>query len=566
LVSNGVVGADLWTSSERGIFLWDIVCTNATRGWHYYNGTVYAMGLGMSYNGTKKWIGLHPWEPLSFEVLKPIRGPELRGPGEVVAMGEDDAVEVEVAVRAHSEERYLDLVVSFRAKKALEQLAFYFMADFDFFNSDGYSDDYAGYTQGVIYASDGPQPFSNVFVTIYSPDKLPLFYNVRVWYYGWTRDAFAQPNMATRVGPADVTVLLGWKVADRLQPGETANITVRVACNKFNIGVSGKELLKKLDKLYDKLIDLHEAHKQNFEEVYANIRIAEGKLYEAGLAGAVEAIDSIVSAIGSLGSIPRLVRYFSNAERVEDFSKLIQDVVGVGAPLLLGYGETDLLGLTFKVIVQHGATEIVRKSNIVNNIASHFGKTVSSYVNEAYSKMSTKIETKFKQIFKNEQDYQKALEKFKEKLLEQIGDIVQITWENAISASIEDFVSQWNSLHQLGFNYVYGKVLSDRYEYHLYASGFNDTQVSPVAINYARQLQTQISLMMRKSRFRAGGVGGVLTIYGFVEYCRPANIVKLSDQLRQNAENIQGFIPQTVKVYMDVVDVGLGFFCNWKSV
>jgi len=60
LASNGVVGADLWTSNERGVFLWDIVCTNATRGWHYYNGVSYTMGLGVGYNGIKKWIGLHP--------------------------------------------------------------------------------------------------------------------------------------------------------------------------------------------------------------------------------------------------------------------------------------------------------------------------------------------------------------------------------------------------------------------------------------------------------------------------------------------------------------------------
>jgi len=44
------------------------VCTNATRGWHYYNGVSYTMGLGVGYNGIKKWIGLHPWVPLSFEV------------------------------------------------------------------------------------------------------------------------------------------------------------------------------------------------------------------------------------------------------------------------------------------------------------------------------------------------------------------------------------------------------------------------------------------------------------------------------------------------------------------
>lgn len=53
-VGNDEIGADLYADTQRRIYIWDITCRGAQRGWHYSNGVIYASALGMAYNGVMK--------------------------------------------------------------------------------------------------------------------------------------------------------------------------------------------------------------------------------------------------------------------------------------------------------------------------------------------------------------------------------------------------------------------------------------------------------------------------------------------------------------------------------
>ena len=116
IVSTGRIGLALSSQSDRGIFIWDIVCEGARNGWHYYNGVIYASAIGIEYTlprypprTIRKWIGIHPWEPIcKFEVLRllePVRGNSTHA----YAVVGDDNVVVHVIAKAISSKTLCEL-------------------------------------------------------------------------------------------------------------------------------------------------------------------------------------------------------------------------------------------------------------------------------------------------------------------------------------------------------------------------------------------------------------------------------------------------------------------------